>query len=442
MMKMLDFYENKFKNRRLLTTEQRTKINSLMDKVILGLICLLAALPFGQIINLNLGFIILNAFELIYLAMIFMLIFKFFSKINLHYPFVFFIFLGVAIIYSLYSYIAYNIAILDPLRHLRFYLPFIIALLILATGVHFSIRYYLTILVVSSIVSASSALIIHYFLIDFIRSAFAANEEVADIAEWGRLYWGNAMLVFFIPLCFFIKEFSMNKIFISIAFFITFIALFNTLSRTMLTSMLLYLLISMNASKKLSIKLKHYLLIFIFLILAFLIIYFMMGLDSRIEILVNSRFFGTSMGSPINFSSVYEEAILYNRQFLYEQYIENITNHLFIGQGLGVPVAVKANNIPVLITDISLFSFMIPFGIFGVIILFFFIGRLFFLVKRIKYTLSIESKKIILFMLVILFIVSFNFDVFSRNNFIVFYTVLLMLLDHNENIERRKSVPF
>jgi len=423
--------------------KKRVDKTTLSNKIILGLIFFLAALPFGQALSLNLGFVILNAFELIYLAMFFILFLNLFFKIKLNYPICFFLFLGIAIIYSLYSIVAYNIDLLDPVRHLRFYLQFVIALLILATGVQFSIELYMNILVLSSIVSAGSALIIHYFFIDFLWLSFSANEEVADIAMWGRLYWGNSVLVFFVSLCFFIKEFSINKTIITISFFISFIALFSTLSRTMLMGMLLFLLISVNFSENLNTRFKRYLIGFVVVMLVFLVVQIMMDLDPRIESLFNSRFIGISSSSnSMAWSSIYEEAVENDRLFLYEQYIDNITGHLFLGQGLGIPVAVTAKNIPIFVTDISLFSFVIPFGIFGLILFFSFVGQLFFLVNRIKYTLSMESKKIILSMLIILLIFSFNFDVFSRNNFVIFYTTLVVLLDRKEKMRNHRKKIF
>lgn len=405
-----------------------------LDKLLIGLIGFLAMLPFGQVFQIELGFITLNLFELIYLAMILVLGLKIISSLDrLYYPGVFFMFSLLVLIYGTIFPFTHNIAVAEAWRQLRNYLPFIIALMILATGIKFEIKRYLNTLVLASIVSASSAIVIHYLFPDFLRASFATMENVADVSEWGRLYWINSVLTFFVMLTFFEEHIQLNRLLLFFAFIATLSTTFSTLSRTMILGVLIFLLYAGLCSRNVRLFGKRFLYIIIVISSLLLIIYFSIHADKRLSSLTDARFFGR--GNP---SSVYTEDLELNRFLLYAQYYQIIRDNIIFGQGLGLPMAVSATNNPVPVADISLVAFIIPFGLFGLAILVMFLRRLFSIINNAKLSITVSTKKNIRIILLMFIGISFNVDVFSRNNFIIFFSTLLMIVDYNERLAFHK----
>jgi len=394
---------------------------------IVVIVFFLLSLPFGQLWNLRLGFIILNLSELARIAIGFLLV-LYIGKFGVSKKFSFPLILTIIlfIVYGFASIIFTGVSFSDVFRQSRNYAPFFIAVLILASKFSYDVEIFSRVIIGAALISSISALVLHFMFPQVIEDSFSAvnAEEVAEVAALGRMYWQNAFLVYFVIAIFFSS--SQKTIFLWVVLISVTIALIATVSRTslVLAAVFIFFLLVFNPTTTRE-KIKN----LIFLILAFLAIlmlmYYLFIYDNRLSELFDSRFLGKG-----NLASVYEEAILRNRMDYYNQYWEKIINYFPIGQGLGQPFAISMRGDYAYITDISLISFILPFGILGAVLFFVFIQNIFTLIRRapnISYFLS-RLRNALFIMVYIWIFISFNDDIFSRKDSVICLAIFSKLL--------------
>ncbi len=404
---------------------------NVIDRTILGAVALLASFPFGQVFYFKIAGGILSAFEVIYLIIAMLILIKILTVGEIKKTFLPFLLFIVTITMCLFiSVVVYNIPIIASLRQLRNYLPFLIGTMLLLTGTNVTTERYLCVLIIASIFSSTTALVMHYIMPDVLAKMLSSSEELVSITTtYGRLYWTNATLFFFVLLSFMLpqKEKYISKVIMSIALVLTFACLFNTLNRTMLIGLALFLVGYIFLEKRITLSIKRSIKVIGVGVLCVLIVFGAISFNPKVNHLAEKRY----MGSGYGFDQVYEIAIVMGRFPIYEQYANSIKTYFPIGQGLGRPFSIRPNGDEVPITDISVLSFLLPFGLLGLIAFCVFIYTLFRLVSRAKNCISDRETHIIKLFLIISLIMSLNIDLFSRNNFVIFVTMFVLTLQNN-----------
>lgn len=396
-------------------------LSQLFYFILIAVFFFMASLPFGQLWHLKLGFIILNLTELAYIAISILLVFHMivFGVSNK------FLFLVLTIImflvYGIASMAFADVSFGDVFRQSRRYAPFFVALLILASRLSYDVEVFSRVIVVAALISSISALILHFVFPSIIIDSFSASEEVIEVTKAGRMYWENLFLIYFLIAIFFSA--THNSFLLWFSFIFSFVALFVVLSRTHLLMVPIFILVLLVNSSESIVKIIKYLCITALAIMVIgVLLYYLIDYDERIARLVNSRFFGEG-----SMATVYENAVLDNRSPLYEQYWESIISYFPFGQGLGKPFAIYISEHYT--ADISLVSFMIPFGILGAIIFFVFIKNIFTLIEKApNHSYFATRLRGALFIMTWIWILaSFNDDVFSRKDSVIYLAIFSVL---------------
>ena len=155
--------------------------------------------------------------------------------------------------------------------------------------------------------------------------------------------------------------------------------------------------------------------------------------NEQVSLLIRKRFFGSG-----DVSRIYEDAFMRDRVSVYEQYLQSIAQHFPIGQGLGRPFSVTAGQ-DIFTTDISVMAFLIPFGFAGALVFVLFIYKIFATIHYANRQTSSQTRKLLYGFVGIFLLMSLNLDFFSRNNFVIYLTLLVTSLHalHNTSTEIR-----
>lgn len=387
------------------------------------LVAILVALPFGQIFHVKLGFITLNLFELILIAISVSLLALILLK-GIRAPFAapLLLFVAMAALYVVGSAALLSVNALSAVRQLRFFLPFFVATLLLATPLRIEFRPFLRVLLIAALLSSAAALLLHHVYPDIVQSSLSASQEVVEVVvQHGRLYWANALIAFLVVASVFIVQAGTAVQWM--ALLLSSAALLNTASRTLGIGMLLFVcacafVVSNNSRGRVRIYLATTLIILVaigsFTALA--------AFDPRVFDLFALRYLGQG-----DVEVVYEQAVLVNRLVLYEQYWASLSTYFPLGQGLGIPIASHGTT-ELFTTDISILSFMLPFGVLGLLTLIAYLRALKRMIEEIdEPSLGCRHVKALTGLLLMFFVlVSLNFDVFSRNIAVVWFTSLVI----------------
>lgn len=409
-----------------------------IDRIILGTIILLATLPFAQVFHLKLAGIILTAFELLYLVIILLILFRVLIDLRIKKTCIpFLLFVATIVLYLFISISIYGSQTMNVVNQLRQYLPFFIGTILLAVGTTVKAEKYLRLLVSAAIFSSATSLIIHHFMPIVLAKMLSASSEVVTLTTvHGRLYWTNSGLVFFVILMAMLlkREVHVNKAIISIALLFTIAGLLNTVNRTMVIALIFLLggyvfgekhMVSFIRRSKKAIALG---------IIAVLIIIGLMSVFPKVNFLIKNRYLGFGFG----FAHLFETEITRERIPIYAQYERSIKKYFPVGQGLGSPFHIRWDGIGVYTSDISFMSFLLPFGLIGFILFFVFIYSLFRLISKAKDKINERTIRILKLFLIVSVIASLNIDLFSRNNFVIFTSMLVLTLQNGKNVQMNK----
>ncbi len=407
--------------------------NHVFDRWILWLVAILAALPFGEVFYLRFEFATVSIFEQLYLLLILVLMAKIIYEKRTKYPFVLLLFSLVVISSVFLSSTIGGISIAGTLRHLRFYLPFIVATLLLAVNIKISFDRYLHWLTIAAIISSLLALYIHHFAPEFLSNCLAVSEVAQDVAiVHGRLRWTNAPLVLLVLLCVFLRPRCIPRQTMLFAFITSFVATFNTSNRSLLLGCVGFFLGAVAMSVNSRQAFARIALGTTIVLLAAISVSCLLQTDGRLRELVDLRFLGHG-----DVSEIYEQAVTINRVPHYEEYAERIRASFVVGQGLGRPFSVITGQ-DVFIADISLVAFLLPFGIMGIVVFGVFVMKLVTLIRRAPTSSRAGTSSLVLLLLALCLILSLNLDLFSRNNFVIYFTLLVMTLQNQTPLDTDK----
>jgi len=412
-----------------------------LDRIILYTIIILAAFPFAQVFYLELGGAILDAFELLYLALIILILFRILARRRIKktcLPFL--LFINMIVLYFFISVNIYGAKSIDFINQLRHYQPFFIGTMLLATGTIVEKEKYLRLLIFASIISSTISLIFHYLTPGFLADLLYRSEELVSLTTiQGRLIWGNAGLTFFVIVVFMLpkKKTTVNKTIMWIAIFLTLVGLASSNNRTMIFALAFLLLGYVFLEKHIMSFIKRSRKAISLGIIAVLIIFILISVSPKIYFLMEKRY----LGSGYRFKNVIEQSLIRERIPIYTQYLESIKAYFPLGQGLGKPFHIRRDGTRVPISDISIISFLLPLGLMGLIIFFLFIYSLFRLVSKSKSYIGEKEIRIVKLFLIISLIMSLNIDLFSRNNFVIFLSMFVLTLKNDSSYLRTRIKP-
>lgn len=390
----------------------------LLDKVVLSLLCFIAVIPFAQVFHLNTGFAIFNVYEilLLLLASVFILINFKRGIAKEHANYVFFV-IAMFTIYSFYSFAFLDINFGSWINQTRNFLPFFVACMALLTRLYIDKSKLLNGITFALAISSFSAIIIHTFFKDFVACAFSSSDEVSRIIlEGGRMHWGSSVLALFGLAALMIARDKHKRMLLGFAFLVILSGSLFTQNRTMLVGLLVFFVTTQLFVFKKSVKPVIY-ITFVSVIVAG--VFLSLASDNMVALFQKRLFLTDSAGVEI------DHALFVGRVGLYDQYLDRIFSSFPYGQGLGVPFSYGIfSGEPIFISDISLVSFSIPFGLLGLVALLLFIGKLFKSFKKYNKTYHDDKgPKVFYWLLFTSFLVSLNVDIFSRNIFVVYLSV-------------------
>jgi hypothetical protein len=120
------------------------KNSSFLDSLVVFNLCFLAAIPFHQVLHLEIGFAIFNLGELllIFLLLIFIIILVLRGIVKKYAPYVLFVFM-VFVLYLVLSVLLLDVGLGRIINQARFFLPFIVACAALLSRLHIDKAYFI-----------------------------------------------------------------------------------------------------------------------------------------------------------------------------------------------------------------------------------------------------------------------------------------------------------
>ena len=314
-----------------------------------------------------------------------------------------------------------NAELHKPIRHLFSFFPFFIACLYIWVGTSISPNQVLDSVLLVGSLSAMIALWLNYFKPDLLLGAYLGsyNEYSVQIfLNWGRAIWMNATITFFSFLGFIYvnRRNRVRKLIYSLAIIVTFIGLFATFGRTVIFGFLLFIILlgikGVLNTKKYNKKMLNRWRIFFAFAGIVLSLNVLPLIDSRMSDLLEYRIYNL-----LKFKSSYFSDFEM-RKLLYTQYLERLEEHFLLGQGLGVPLS----TFPVQScwSDVTLISFCLPFGIFGICSFVLFVSTLWKSLDKVKIPEFQPLAKALQILMFIALLISFNDDIWSHNFFVIY----------------------
>ncbi len=403
-----------------------------ISSLIVLTLALVAAMPFSHLFLLHLGVVTLNPYELAY-AVIFVLLIThlIFYGVNKRFSLTLLLTVSIFIIYGFVSVLIYKTSLDDVFKQIRFYIPFFLATLIVASKISYDVVKFTRYLTFAALVSSLSAIVLNFAFPQVIASMYQTSETAAYIStEGGRLRWDNSFLLFFVIAIYFSSRHKSVVLYLSLISCL--VALMASVSRTeILATIVFVIVLSVFEASGVIKKLKRVSLLLPIILIALLAAYFVLSLDSRFTDAANIRFTG---GGDV--SNIYERSVEINRLFLYDQYWTKLSDNFPFGQGLGRPFA--NNGIEdVFISDISIVSFMLPFGLVGAVLFFIFVRAIRQLFRKPTHSCeSLFEKKFryaFLHMTTIWILISLNDDWFSRKSSVIYLALFGVLIFSTKN---------
>jgi hypothetical protein len=402
--------------------ESSTPVATSIDSAVFTLLFAAIALPFPEVFFLRLGFVTLSTFELVYGCVGGLLFLKILVTGRIRRAGLALLFFGSLAVYVLGSVAAGWATLGDALRQARFYWPFALAVLLLSTGTTATLRKFWRYLFVAAALSAGSAFVLHYWLGSYVENALAAAPDAVTVIQAGRMYWANAAVTLFVLLYYVIptRSRTVNRALGFVTLVLTLAATFNTLNRTFIAGVILLGLLAAAIAGSWSKVLRRLSQMVAVTAILAAIVGGLMSVDARFHDLVVQRYLGGEMGAE----AVYESSGV-PRLETYQQYFESIKDYFPLGQGLGRPFSSSLET-AIYTTDSSVLTFVLPFGVLGLVILGAFVGSLWRLLSRNAISCSPEHASGAKLLIVSSLLISLNIDLYSRNNFVVLMTLLVL----------------
>lgn len=406
-----------------------------IDTLILGLVALLACIPFGDLYRFQFYGARIDLFETVYLLLLpvscaRLLLAR--SPGNVR-PLTI---LVVCFLLGLLPLLTGASDSRDVLIHIRLFLPLILSTTLLAAGTSISLKRLLYVLAFSQAISAAGALYIH-FLNPALMNSFAEDDaaRAAEFVKGGRVFYNNDYLVLITIAAYpYIARIASKKI--QIAYLIScLIGIFTDITgfgRSILVTLTLCV-----AGVWLYVSRGNKALTSVPLIVASLAItgglVYVAGFDPRVSQAYSTRIVGVvDSGTDLE----RQEDVL-DRIPLYRDYWQRMLDSFPLGQGLGQPVSNVDPAGPVLFTDVSIVAFVVPFGVLGLVLGSVLLGAIIKASRAMKFGVDAILKRGVLVLIVCSVLASLNEDIFSRRTFVIYLGLLTAaIINHTRNNRR------
>jgi hypothetical protein len=291
----------------------------------------------------------------------------------------------------------------DALLQGRWFLPLIAGSVLMAARLRVCRHNAVCLIAITTSFSAIIATLAHYLGPDVVVALAGDIPQTEVVESTARMYWFSATAALCVPVVLCTRA---NPTFAWTTVVICGVGVALTMSRTLIAS---YVVVFV-AGVLLSRSLKALALTASVLLGAVAGMYFIFEHGPLSE-----RALNTAMTRFTPSEDEADRAFFVGRVPLYEQYQERLSETGGFGQGLGRPVA-TINGTDGFTTDISLLSMWIPFGLPGVVALILVLASTFQLTLR-ESNVALRSHLLVL--LLVGCAASLNYDLWTRNNFVV-----------------------
>mgnify|MGYP006893774992 CR=1 FL=1 len=393
----------------------------LIDKVVFTTILLMVSLPYARAIFPVIGEINVKSHMLLFLLI--MLIINFVTQKSVDKFYLLNIVGAVFLIYFCVS-IIFGSDLSVILYQVFSYVPFMISCLIIVVGT--TIRYELLSkwIVYAVALSGLLAMYLFYFNTQLMPSI---NSSEANFS-WGRLPWRGSSNVL---ICLGIVLFSFNrssKSMLSIVgVLIGLIAALLTFSRTLLLGIIIMAIVWLIYSlymKKIS---QHWRFFLVLIVSSYVVFYFDIITFDNVLHNINSRVLGfLTMESDI-------AGHVSDRELLYSQYYDVFARYP-LGAGFGVPFSTETG--VSYYSDVTLVSFVLPFGVLGLFMFILYISKLWSLLNLVRMPVMSTEKVGLKIVIILGLLISFNDDIWSHKEFTI---VIALVVSSFVNSYRNKK---
>lgn len=398
---------------------RKSELLNYLDRFALLIILSLAILPVSRLpIGVNRG---TNIEAPLQIVLLILLIFRaIINGVSLN-SFPIFLFLSICLIYSVVA-LMFQIPIVLVFNHVKNFFPFLLACLIISVGSDLRIEPVIKWFVIATGISGILMLYLQYVNPQLLLFAYADRyEEYLGLIRWGRAFWLNYPSTLLVLIFLFNTEIIERKwrtvvYLFSILGFIGLLASFNRTNILGAVILAFFLGINLILRKRINRIASILFFFFLFVIAAWLFV----QQDKRLLALLQGRIFNLLMGTANITGSVD------TRMILLEQYRDRFLVNPILGQGLGVPYSIIPTT--AFWSDTTLVSFILPFGIFGLLI---FVGYIFTIFKmllksRVELYRALSNGFILLMGVELL--ISLNDDIWSHKSFVIFFSYFVTIL--------------
>ncbi len=308
-------------------------------------------------------------------------------------------------------------------NHAFAFAPFIIAFLLLELDVGTSFRTALFWLTLCGAVGAIAANVIHVFHPELLQILLNEEDDVTAIIDLGRVSWAGYIITLpVIAQLGFLDMYSRRQRLIVLTCIpIVLAGALLTFNRTWTVALVVMLAYLLYANRR-KFRLKVVATLGLMWVAGSYFITWWGAANPALADLINNRIVSFFSGS----SDVSTDVS--NRMILYGEYLERLKSSHMLGQGIGVPISTFRGDAAW--ADVTLVTFAVPFGVFGLALFFLFLKRLY---ARITTTID-DARVRRLFMLVFVLglAISLNDDIWSHK----FFVVYLVFLVNSYGLER------
>jgi hypothetical protein len=392
----------------------------MLDKNVAAMIVAIACIPYGKVFQVDLGLAILNITDFLQLYLLFMALILMLTRgCNRTGLQLFFVTVAIFSMTISVSVAVYGIPLGHVAKQARFFLPFIVATAMLAIKIRVDGDRVLRWVAFATALSAFTAITLHLFFPAYLERLFVNDDNLtSSVLFGGRMYWESAGLSFFVIAAVLIS--SKNRLLLFSALLLVFFGILLTQSRTILAALLLFYAIGHSIILKKPLKATIYAAI----VATILLLLFLAAADDRMRDLFYTRFF---IGGDA--ADEYERSFLINRVVTYFQYWNSIASSFPFGQGLGKPLSVTLYGADIYTSDISFISFLLPFGILGLILFVFYLRIVWKYISAFGTAYPNNKLAPIFFVMVLTtMLLSLNLDIYSRNIFVIYLSFFASLL--------------
>lgn len=295
------------------------------------------------------------------------------------------------------------------ISHGRSYIPFVAALVIVSTPLRIGLDRSRKAVCAAALMSALSATYLFLLAPDVARALAGENDATASAEYSGRMLWTGGDAALLAPLVLLIRPLKLKALWWAALTAIAF-ALVLAQNRTLLAGYPLVVGAILWARSRSAKGLLIAAAALSVPSIAAMYLFFSFADDRSTEMLQQRL-------GLLGASDEVDRSMIEGRVPIYLQYLDRAADCFLLGQGLGSPMSIRDNGLPIYLSDVSVVSFALPFGACGLVLLGLFVYACLCGVPT--DSLDRPTATGLRSVIVVALIASLNLDVWSRNMFVV-----------------------